>query len=295
MFIIVIVLVFVLAGIVFAMAEKPDGINGASPMADSKYITSVELSNASITSKSSLDKGSKLVNEEGQAKKALNYLPLFKLKAKQEYEFSGHIIDEYGNAFTKAQTYPLYDEVGSEITYFWHNADQVCNGEYRFYIGVYEQSGDPMHPTKKVATVISDPVKINIPGNDGPPGFYVLSPPLMPDRSGLHTTFSINDKPTIAWVDTINRRVVKYILYHSSIEFYKDLLPIVDNISADKRAVIVDPKLLKDPKLNPTIQDPGPMSTASDSLIVRAVFADGSYKDTEGSEVIEIRDYYLRD
>src|SRR3989344_1076044 len=252
-----------------------------------KSVKMVNLNNANIISKEELRKGCDLIFKKDNPKEASKYLPSISIKTDKEYEFAAFVIDQYNNVFTKAQACPNFKHRGKEIEYCWGNASNVWNGKYRFYIALWEPSDDDSK-NEEIVRFFSDPITININKNNPPGGFYILSPLPLPDYGGLNAPFSIDKMPTIAWIDTVNKNVKKYQLFHAIVEYDKKTIPLVDSINSNLREIKFNPKLLQQEEFSPGRQDAGPGPVGFDSFLIRAVFSDDSFRDSEVGGLLEI-------
>jgi len=252
----------------------------------SRYIQSDELKNKIVSSRESLEEGFKLLFDKEPNLEGIKLVPNLSIKFKEEMYFYGYIMDKHNNIISKARTYPSLIENGREVLFYWDTAKEALNGEYYFYVELYKGGDKQTLELVKTAPIRSKPIIINISGNDLPEGFYIYSPPIISMLTGLNACISYEEKPSIAWIDTTNKKVEKYQIFAANPTLNPEVKPIVDEISASVRSVQINKKLLKPMKK----EEGGRGPIGFNSFIVRAILKDGSYKDTNESGPIEFMD-----
>ncbi len=217
-----------------------------------KYIESVNITNNVITKKR------KNVND---------IAPTITIRFKNPpSSVIGYILDSYGNAIDRL--YETHSEIPNKKEYILRaqfDDNYVYNGSYyvRMFIKWDDENGNEIHSEQ-----LKCDYKINIPENTIKNGFYMRSPNSKLFNFGnfsIDSNLSDKKDPIIAWVDTINKNVKKYQLFLESSSTSN--MPYIDNINAQKREIIMKNYF---------------MNKALGGGWIRAVFKDGSYKDTEG-------------
>ena len=242
----------------------------------SEYIESYELRNAVITSKENLVKGFNLLFDKEPNLEGIKCVPNLKIKFKKEVSFNGFITDKYKYIISRARTYPSYIDKGKEVIFYWDSAREFINGDYNFYIELYDKND------RTSFTLRSNLVKIKIPDNNLK-GFSIYSPPLTSMLTGLHANRNMEEQPIVAWVDTFNKGVIKYQLFDATPALNPSLKPIIDNIPSNLRQINVDKQLFD-------IDIKAPLSVGEQgfhSFNVRAVLKNGSHIDSRDSGPVE--------
>lgn len=256
--------------------NKPQLKNNSEGIKISDYIESYQLNNTIITSKENLEKGFKLLFDKEPTLKGIKYVPALKIKFKKKESFNGFIMDKHKYIISRARTHPSGIDKGNEVIFYWDSAREFINGEYNFYIELYDKNDIT------ILTLKSNPVKINIQNNDLH-GFYIYSPPLANLLTGLHANWNMEEWPTVAWVDTINKEVVKYQLFDATPTLNPGLKPIIDNIPPNFRQIKIDKKLFEiDVKAPPSVGEQGFYG-----FNIRAILKNGAYVDSEGSGPVD--------